>query len=1109
MINKKAHYTRPVENSETAKSGFLDGLSEPPVEVKPTLLDWGHKNIFQPSLAFLTLKNRHADSVLSVYDLYSSNPQFYPCNLSEILLAPGDAVSMCFVFYPIHLGLSQAQLVLQTSFGGFLIQAKGYAVESPYLVKALSGIDISSNGRWRQNLSLFNPFDEVLYVDEATAWISTSSGNASISSSVCCIHGLEDSGDYSVLSAKDWLAVQSGLGRPLVAMRLPNDWEIDPQKTETIIELDISNHFQGKIVAAFCLKLLRSSDDEADTVMIPLEAELGLNTAYTGRISSSLEALVPCNTSGLIAVGLSIRNDAPYLVRFIKIAEVGEGVENFHIKSVEGLVLFPNTTTKVAIVSYAHKRTLEMGMNCRLCVLINDTRNSLIEIPCSDVISICPGRQLDSSVGNAEGTDVVDYINGGERIFGGRKQLSSGVKAMSAREADELVLRNWKSHATASFISVLYENELLFPMVLVGNYCSQWIAVRNPSKEPVVMQIILNSGEVIDKCKTPEEPSQPSSSKILGGEKSVGPTSYGFSIANNAVTETVIHPYGTANLGPILFHPSHRCEWRSSVLIRNNLSGVEWLSLQGSGGTISLALLEENDPVHSLDFKLNLSTWANFSSPDALQSVGGKSHSCRQPLKKEAYAKNMGDLPLEVIKMGVSGAECGLDGFTIQDCKGFLLLPGESTRLRISYQSDFSAATMYRDLELVLASGVVVIPMKASIPLCFLNFCKKTMFWIRLKKAMLVMLFAALLLVFLLFTQAPVISSQELKDGKNHSPVIRSLNSLYVRLNLKNSGVDEFLRSDAPGAALLMEPATCSEDVAPVQGHVNSKAAGKKQTKSSVDIEPESNLATMLSRPSSTENLDKQDTSDSRNLRVRIGKEKGRRRRKKKNSGTGVLPFEVSSSHSSNSTPSSPLSPVASATPRRPPPASPAAVEQQPMEPRNIFSQKSDSARCTESSRMDNVVVEVPSRHGNRNHSACVEDNRRLTGNVAAIPVLTPSATFPSAGRAVPPKVTSNSQLSVSTSAIDLHSRAPGTKLHNRKTSGPEEKMTSEQKYTYDIWGDHLFGFPSTYQPNKLSSGISLSAGENNSESFFVRGPQALMKNPMLQPANSDLEGNE
>ncbi|KAL7141362.1 hypothetical protein ABFS83_08G047800 [Erythranthe nasuta] len=1056
--------SKSVENIETVKVGFSDGFSTPPVEIKPSLLDWGHKNMYNPSVAFLSVKNVDVDSVLSVYDPYSSNSQFYPCNFSEISLAPGEAASLCFVFFPTQLGLSSAQLVLQTSFGGFLIQVKGFAVESPYLIKPLSGLDISSNGRWRKNLSLFNPFDEALYVEEITAWISTSSGNTSRSSkSICHTHTVEDTSNYNMLSAKDWFVVERAeAGRPQISLRPKKNWEIGPKKTETVVELDISDQYEGKVAAAFCMRLLRSPTSDVDTVMVPLEAELHPNSAPdTGQVSLSIEALVPCSTSGSINVALFVRNDGPYLLSVIKVTQIGENIETFRIKSVEGLVLFPGTVTQVASFDYAHWETREVSVNCKIIVVMNDTRNPM-EIPCVDVISVCSGHRFDSSVGYKKRANNVDYVNGRHRFFSSSVQPLSEIKAVDSGEADESILRNWKSQATVSSMSVLDNNELLFPIVLVGNYCSQWINVKNPSQEPVVMQLILNPGQVIDKCSEPEKLLQPLTSSVMVVNKSFAPTRYGFSIGKHAVTEAFIHPYGSAILGPILFQPSNRCEWRSSALIRNNISGVEWLSLRGFGGSLSLALHEGYDPVQSLEFNLNLSNRLNFSSPR-------KTQSCSQPLKKEVYAKNTGDLPLEVLRIEVSGVRCGLDGFIVRNCTGFSLQPGESARLYISYQTDFSAETVQRDLELTLASGVLVIPMKATIPMCLLHSCKKIMFWMRVKKATVGLFFAASLLCLVVFFVLPHAAAfahdQELKSGESPvSPLIHLLNSLHTRFNWKKIGpqMKGFVKSSA--------------DVDPSSEH-------EKQTKSLLDKQPQI---------ASVENLDMQGKLESQNLKVKVGKEKGKRQRKKKNNGAPALLFEVSSSQSGNSTPSSPLSPVTSPPPKRPWPLSPS------VEAKSPFSQKIDKTKCSPKVNiLDNEV-----------RSNCAQEKPSLTKKVAGKAVLLPSATFPSAVRAVP-AWKCNSPFLAPKSTIAPHARAPGKKVQSPKNGGTEEKMAVvEQKYTYDIWGDHLFGLPLASQSKEVPS-KPLSCIENDYESFFVRGPQTLMKNSLLLPPISDVESNE
>ncbi|XP_020554723.1 uncharacterized protein LOC105177659 isoform X2 [Sesamum indicum] len=939
------------------------------------------------------------------------------------------------------------------------------------------------------------------------------------SKSICRVQNMEQSSDYGALTAKDWLSVErEEVGQPEIALRPHKNWKVGPKKTETIMELDISDHFEGKIVGAFCLKFLRSPNKEVDTVMVPLEVELSRSpTPDTGHVSLSLEALVPCNTSGSIVVALSVRNDAPYLLTFMKVMEVGESVETFQIKSVEGLILFPSTSTQVAILSLYALETHDVNMNCKLLILINDTRRSQIEIPCNDVINVGCGSELKSSVGHTKGINSIDYINGRERFFSRSMQSPSRIKAVDAREADELVLRNWKSQATGSFMSVLGENELIFPVVLVENYFSQWIAVKNPSQEPVLMQLILNSAEVIDNCRITEMLLQTSSSHDLVSNKSIAPTRYGFSIPADALTEALVHPYGSATFGPILFQPSNRCEWRSSALIRNNLSGVEWLPLRGLGGSLSLVLYEGYDPVQSLEFKLNLPAWLNFSSPDSLHSAADKTPSCSQPLTKEVYAKNMGDLPLDVLQIDVSGAECGLDGFIIHNCNGFSLQPGESVRFNISYQTDFAAATIHRDLELVLAFGIIVIPMKASIPICVLHFCRRSMFWTRVKKAILVILFAAFLLIFLLFPHVSTFASQDFKGGKNSfSYVTHAFNSLYVRFNWKSSGaispqMNGFVSVTREEALLLQSAGRCSESLAPDQGPVSPSAGHQKQTNSLLDPEPETRSGSAtLSRPSSAENFDMQNASDSRNLSVKVGKEKGRRRRKKKSSGAGVLLFEVSSSQSGNSTPSPPLSPTTSITLK--PPWSVSPGMEQSVEARNPFSQArlQQSNKNKSSGTSSNVNIldnEGPSRCGNNNWASYAQEKPSLTRKVAGRAVLLPSATFPSAGRAVTPW-TCHSPFLASTSRIAPHARAPGTKLHNQGTGGLEEKMGYEPQYTYDIWGDHLFGLPLTHQSKEVPS-ITPFVIENNSESFFVRGPQTLMTNSLLEPVTAGLEGHK
>lgn len=683
---------------------------------------------------------------------------------------------------------------------------------------------------------------------------------------------------------------------------------------------------------------------------------------------------------------------------------------------------------------------------------------------------------------------------------------------METPEADELVLQNWRSQGTARGMSVLDSHEVLFPMVEIGTHHPKWISVKNPSHQPVVMQLILNSGEIVDECRDPNELLQPSSSSSLVHNKGITPTRYGFSIADNAVTEAYVHPYGIATFGPIFFHPSSRCWWKSSALIRNNLSGVEWLPLRGFGGSLSLVLFEGSDPVQTIEFKFNLPRSLNFSPPDISQSTDSNRNACSQPHLKELYAKNTGDLPVEVSRIEISGKECGLDGFLVHTCKGFALEPGESTKLIISHQTDFSAAMLQRDLQLALASGILVIPMKVSLPMSTLNFCKRSVLWMRVKKSW-VPITLVTSVMFLLFCRIlpQVISfrSQDFlfRSGKcSIAAISHQGKSSRMHRNQKDGGkfamsakINGFSRSINDNQTLMSESGGRSSDcqcVASEQGTtaepVNLTMGYRSQNKCFLDTQTEMTLPpSLLSKSVAVETSVLQEAALPGKLTVKVGKEKGKRRRKKKGSGAGLAAqFEVSSSQSGNSTPSSPLSPVTSITPKRLWPLS-LDSDQRP-EARNPFAHIADRRRekfsGTEIGSTTNMLEPISSVKFDSSSMSCPTQEKPPTPRQKATPVLLSSATFPSTGKSAPNSI-SASPLLASTSPIAPHARAPGSKLGDPTTVETLDKKGNEDDFKYDIWGDHLFGQHLTGRSGEVYA-KSRFATKYDSDSFFLRGPQ-------------------
>lgn len=412
LFNNKVVSGEPIRSSKTILSSSFDGSLSPFVEIDPPLLDWGEKYLYVPSIAYLTVSNN--DSILHVYQPFSTDSQFFPCNFTEATLGPGEVASICFVFLPRSLGLSSAHLILQTNFGGFLVQAKGFASEFPY-GQALSESDVSSSGRWRKNLSLFNPFNETIYVEEIAIWVSVSLGNTSLHmDATCSIHDCDswDSSNYSFLSIKDWFTVKSENVDPsLMAMRPLDNWEIIPHTGETVAEIDLSFGLASRIFGAFCMQLKRASQDEADIVMVPVEAEIDRKTdgdGVAGILTHSLEGISPCDADeGIVAV--SLRNTVSQVVSVGKISAIADS-QLLQIKYIEGLLLFPRTTTQVALVSCAHAQEIsDLNRNCKLLVQTNYSR-SPIEINCNSIVYLC-SRCRDSSAGH-ENPSCYGFVSG-------------------------------------------------------------------------------------------------------------------------------------------------------------------------------------------------------------------------------------------------------------------------------------------------------------------------------------------------------------------------------------------------------------------------------------------------------------------------------------------------------------------------------------------------------------------------------------------------------------------------------------------------------------------------------------------------------------------------
>ncbi|KAE9597607.1 hypothetical protein Lal_00008554 [Lupinus albus] len=1085
---------------EMSISNSFDGSSSPSVRIDPTVLDWGQEYLYSPSVAFLTVTNKCNDSILHLYEPFSNDLQFYSCNFSEVSLGPGESASICFAFFPRCLGLSSADLILQTSSGGFIIEAKGYASESPFGIQPLLDLEISPSGRLSKNFILSNPFDETLFVEEITASVSVSVGHNFIETeAICGVNNFRVFDNIISPTIKNLLVVKgSQIGSPLIAIKPHRNWEIGPHSSETVMDIDITVGLEGKIFGAFCLHLRRYSQDMSDTIVVPIEAEIDShfgNHMAAVYVSATLEGLAACE-GGESVITISLRNYGSSVLSFVK-AQVSD-TELFHIKYMDGLLLFPGTVTQVGIIycNLLHANLQDMPPkvsnlqeNCKLVILTNDSTNPQIEILCEDVLHVCFEHQRHLSVEVEPKSKVIESGNTGAWYEDTNRQSPQDVKVIETADLDELVLRNWMSQGTTTGMSVLEDHEDLFPMVQVGSYVSRWITVKNPSQHPVMMQLILNPGEIIDECRGPNDLLQPSSTGLVLDEATT-PAKYGFSVPESAVTEAYLHPYDNLTLGPIIFYPSKLCGWTGSALIRNNLSGIEWIPLRGFGGLLSLVFLERSERVHSINFDLKMPKTLNFSPPYSFFHMKEMASACSQPLMKELYAKNTGDLPLEVKTVRVSGSECGLDGFKIHACKGFVLQPGESTKLLISYQTDFSAAMVHRYLELPLATGIFLIPMTASFPYDVQSNCKKSIVYMRVKKWVLGFLLVAslILLVFcFIFPQTVPLGNLDYlcksDDNSIHTTAKFAGKSPLLPCNQRKSKLS--MSGKMNNLFCSVEKDTTSTMQAPWSRYSYGRGQPSEHEISQHLLDTADGI---VSPPTAVQSSDTtKASSQSGNLIVKTGKEKSRRK-KRKNLGAKLASLsEVSSSHSGNSTPSSPLSPAVSASLKSNWPLPPDVEQQAHRLITQVPSQNPYSHKASASTAKTNVLEpKVPVKLSSNKKVSSPQVPHSVSTNAATIPVKISPAPCP-----LPDKTSTFS--SVRTSTVTVVARAPGLIVEKRKDGVEEPKVGVADEYAYDIWGDHL-SWIHLLVPKNVTCMKSIPA-EKNFDSFFVKGPLTLVTN--------------
>ncbi|KAG6543644.1 hypothetical protein Mapa_014827 [Marchantia paleacea] len=773
--------------------------SLPHVDIIPPFLEWGSQPMFAPSVASLTVVNTCNSTGLKVFQPFSTDAQFYTHAFEEKVVDPGGELSIPFVFLPRTLGVAEAMLIVQTSAGGFLVQAQGRGIGSPYKVQALQGLRVASGESLQHTISLHNPHDEVLRVGEVYAWPDVEETSTSdLKGEPCEKESLSPNGiSHCVYKAKggvlQWTSEQRDLkgmngGAAVIQMRLPGQLEIGPHSSISIAEFEFSAVKADRYSGSVHIRLSRDSPDSADVLMLPIDVQVGDlwgDTSPVEPVPEVLEFGILTNEDQASTVVVTLYNPGIEPVEVLEISVLVEDNNIVDIEYLKELVLQPNSETEVAKVTYSgREETVPAGLfqchprelmrNRKLVVRTNSSVSPEVEVPYRALVfygsvDCHPSQGSVSFVPRGSGEDGEPLsVVGGDAVEEQRIQFANGIslplaiyKDLARRTQLQLNTENLPpvdtpgsvccSEASMGEVSILEQTELIYPLVQIGTEESLWLNVTNPSGGPIHVELVMGSiSEASHRsCKhTDMFPVDPGCSlgvisntpnrKMSCQDSDV--TRDVFSMADGAVVEMIVEAHGTVSIGPVRFRPTERCLWTGLLSVVNNLTTAEWVPLQGSGGSGSLTFLDGDFPINLLQLDFNVTQSSPFFNGVVEEQVAGFLDAkrakavCSQRVSRGFLAKNTGDIHLDVKAVELLGGGCSAYGFEVDSCDGFLLAPGQSAELHISYQPDFTAISYQpdssaeffrRDLQLITSAGVIQIPLLANLPRNILPLCSE------------------------------------------------------------------------------------------------------------------------------------------------------------------------------------------------------------------------------------------------------------------------------------------------------------------------------------------------------------------------------------------------
>lgn len=271
-----------------------------------------------------------------------------------------------------------------------------------------------------------------------------------------------------------------------------------------------------------------------------------------------------------------------------------------------------------------------------------------------------------------------------------RTVIKSKVYIDSSNSKSDLV----DVHGSLEPIFLGLPSTITFPLTQVKHVSKEDLLFTNPTQYPVLLGIETledYSGTPVLKSLiellelTEEDVASATASRAM----------FNATVAGSHGKTTVVKPYGTVSIS-VEFSPTAGGSLSTSLLIRNNLTIVQLLSVSGEAGTGTFGFPKTQPYIvdGGLSFPL---THHNLSYCTFSRRM--KPEDATRKFSFNVSVLNRGNMPVKVLQMaiGASGG-CSAGGFTIESCEPFTLKPLKARILTLSYTPDFSTSSPKQSL---------------------------------------------------------------------------------------------------------------------------------------------------------------------------------------------------------------------------------------------------------------------------------------------------------------------------------------------------------------------------------------------------------------------------